>query len=310
MTDRPILVIIAGPNGSGKTTLTRQLIEDGVDFGFYINPDVIAEGLAGTYDQRVAAAQRIADQQRQDCLAERRSFAFETVMSHESKIATLAQARTAGYAIALYFVATETPELNVERVRQRVAEGGHDVPHDRIVARYARTMALLPQAIAQSDRAVLFDNSYREGLGARLEPFCEVLRIGDRHRWRVVGGKSVPQWASHLVERATTVFETKTGGNVVRISYPRDNAASFLFDGKFDSLQHVLQRKSIERFRSPGKGRPLVSIYSYTILARDTGEAVGEVRVRRLKAPIGGAQWDLLSVTMNGVELYRRDTPR
>src|SRR5687768_17536329 len=64
-------------------------------------------------------------------------------------------------SVVIFFVALEEPRLNVERVRQRVALGGHSVPEDRIIARYDRSLALLPQAIEQSDRTVLFDNSYR-----------------------------------------------------------------------------------------------------------------------------------------------------
>jgi len=117
MTDQPVLLMIAGPNGSGKSTLTRQLVAEGIDLGVYINPDDIAEGLTGDYPDRVAKAQRRADEIRQDCLARRVSFSFETVMSHPSKIDVLKQARSLGYSNVLYFVALESPELNVARVR-------------------------------------------------------------------------------------------------------------------------------------------------------------------------------------------------
>ncbi len=81
----PKLVVIAGPNGSGKSTLTRKLASAGFNFGEYINPDDIAAGLVGSYDDRVLRAQKIADGLRETCIAEKRSFSFETVMSHESK---------------------------------------------------------------------------------------------------------------------------------------------------------------------------------------------------------------------------------
>ncbi|HEY0302355.1 MAG TPA: zeta toxin family protein [Rhizomicrobium sp.] len=201
MTDGPVLLIVAGPNGSGKTTLTRQLRADQVDLGEYINPDDIAAALNGEYEARVAEAQRMADARRQDCLDRRASFSFETVMSHPSKIEVLKRARALGYFVLLFFVATESPELNVARVRQRVALGGHAVPEDRIVARYRRTMGLLPDAIANCDRVVLFDNSYRdEAGGARLEPFCEIVRTaGKPSITRLVEGR-IPNWADNLVD--------------------------------------------------------------------------------------------------------------
>jgi len=144
MTAQPVLLMIAGPNGSGKTTLTQQLRDEHVDLGVYINADDIALALTGSYDDRVAEAQRLAEARRQDCLNQRISFSFETVMSHPSKIDLLKQARTLGYFNVLYFVATESPAFNIAHVRQRVALGGHDVPEERIAARYTRTLALLP----------------------------------------------------------------------------------------------------------------------------------------------------------------------
>lgn len=182
MTDRPVLLMVAGPNGAGKTTLTGQLKADGVDLGQYINPDDIAATLIGSYDGRVREAQRMADALREECLSHKRDFTFETVMSHLSKVQFLQRARVLGYSNVLYFVGTESPELNVARVRQRVALGGHDVPKDRIAKRYYRTMSLLPEAIAQCDRVVLFDNSYRDSADGRvrLAPFCELVRQRER----------------------------------------------------------------------------------------------------------------------------------
>jgi predicted ABC-type ATPase len=172
--------MIAGPNGSGKTTLTDQLRRTGLDLGSYINADEIDRGLPGPASEaRSKRAQALADQWRRECLAAGASFSFETVMSHRSKIDLLQEARALGYAVSIYFVALETPKLNLERVRQRVSLGGHDVPEDRIGPRYDRCLALLPDALAQCDRAVLFDNSYRsEARGPiRMIPFCEVRRI-------------------------------------------------------------------------------------------------------------------------------------
>lgn len=104
-------------------------------------------------------AAAIADVLRILFIEENRSFAFETVMSHESKLDLLAKARIAGYRNYLYFVTTGDPMLNIERVRQRVAEGGHPVEKEKIIERYARCMALLPRALRLCDRAYLFDNS-------------------------------------------------------------------------------------------------------------------------------------------------------
>jgi predicted ABC-type ATPase len=104
-------------------------------------------------------AATVAEFLRQKLLAERASFTFETVMSHRSKVDILKAARLQGYRTYLYFIATETPRINIDRVRLRVSSGGHDVPEDKIVERYERSLQLLPEAIYRSDRAFLFDNS-------------------------------------------------------------------------------------------------------------------------------------------------------
>jgi predicted ABC-type ATPase len=93
----PFVVMIAGPNGSGKTTLSRHIRDQGISLGQYINPDDIAAGLVGSYDERVREAQQIADQHRADYLKDGVSFTFETVMSHESKVEFFEKCRIAEF---------------------------------------------------------------------------------------------------------------------------------------------------------------------------------------------------------------------
>jgi len=100
-----------------------------------------------------------ADFLRQKMLARGISFTFETVMSHPSKIDILIQAQSTGYRTYLYFVATNHPAINISRVRNRVKLGGHDVPEDKIEARYHRSLDLLMKAVPYTNRAYIFDNS-------------------------------------------------------------------------------------------------------------------------------------------------------
>lgn len=103
-----------------------------------------------------------ADFLRRQALAAGKSFTFETVMSSVDKVELLALAQKIGFRTYLYFIATEDPVINVQRVRNRVIEGGHDVPEDKIISRYSRSIANLPQAIKHSTRAFLFDTSEAE----------------------------------------------------------------------------------------------------------------------------------------------------
>jgi predicted ABC-type ATPase len=96
---------------------------------------------------------------RQWYLREQVSFTFESVMSHPDKVKLMANAQKAGYRTYLYFVATDDPEINVSRVHNRVALGGHSVPESKIVSRYYRSTELLMDAIKYTNRAYIFDNS-------------------------------------------------------------------------------------------------------------------------------------------------------
>ena len=101
----------------------------------------------------------LADFLRTKLLAAGVSFSFETVMSDRSKVDLLATARGAGFRTYLYFVSTDDPDINIARVRLRVSQGGHDVPADKVVSRYHRSLGLLRDAVRHTDRAYFFDTS-------------------------------------------------------------------------------------------------------------------------------------------------------
>ena len=151
--------MIAGPNGSGKSTLTSHLVEQGIDFRDYLNADEIVLTLGGSQQAVAAEAQALVRRKRQAALDEGRDHTFETVLSHPSHIDHLQLARAAGFEVFVYFVATEDPAINLGRVKNRVLHGGHDVPQDRILARYARSIANLPQALSVAHEGAVFDNS-------------------------------------------------------------------------------------------------------------------------------------------------------
>ena len=162
--------MIAGPNGSGKSTLIEKLQAAGISFGEYLNADDIARSLGGG-EEANRQAQQIVRDRRALALAERRDYAWETVMSHHSHIEHLLEARSAGYEVYVIYVATEHPSVNVLRVRERTGKGGHGVPLAKIGERYAKSLAKLPYALIASHFASVFDNSDPD------EPFkliCEV----------------------------------------------------------------------------------------------------------------------------------------
>lgn len=134
-------------------------------------------------DERLA--QIIADFLRKKLLKEERKFSFETVFSHVSKLEIMKEAAKAGYKVYLYFVSTEDPEINKYRVKQvRVSEGGHDVPEDKIVDRYYRSLNLLYDASQIAYQAFFFDNTYSE---SRL--FAQFKNIDGEKTWTLHADK-------------------------------------------------------------------------------------------------------------------------
>lgn len=89
----------------------------------------------------------------------KRTFSFETVMSHPAKLDFIKEAKAKGFKTYLYFVCTESVTINIDRVQSRVDLGGHPVPIDKIKSRYKRSLDLLADAVKLADRAFIFDNS-------------------------------------------------------------------------------------------------------------------------------------------------------
>ncbi len=156
---QPKLAIIAGPNGSGKSTFFDAYLRS--EFPVFVNADEISEGLYGVpeYSRPMAAAQ-IASKERERLIAQGTSFAFETVFSRTDYwLDFIRLAKQSGFFVALFFLCTEDPVLNAGRVATRVGGGGHDVPVDKIVSRYAGSIRTAVRAIGVVDELWLYDNS-------------------------------------------------------------------------------------------------------------------------------------------------------
>ena len=132
----------------------------------------------------------IADAVREYYLDNGLSFTFETVMSDRSKVDLMRRAKGKGYRVYLYFITTSAAEINAGRVAQRVKEGGHSVPEDKISSRFTRSLNLLPEALAHTDRAFLFDNSSTKPELVAEVTYGNTLRFVDT---------KVPGWAAALV---------------------------------------------------------------------------------------------------------------
>ena len=151
---RPIIVALAGPNGAGKTTFYHaHLRPAGLRF---VNADAIAREL--NLDPYAAAD--VADTVRRELVKLRESFVFETVFSDPvgAKLTFLKDAAAAGYSVVFCFVGISGPRRSEERVAMRVTQGGHDVPTEKLVARFPRIWANLKAALRELPYVWIFDN--------------------------------------------------------------------------------------------------------------------------------------------------------
>jgi predicted ABC-type ATPase len=175
---KPIFHLLAGPNGAGKSTLYRALVASGnissqLEF---VNADLYEQShLQHITDalQRSEAARDWADSRREALLNAKVGFVSETVFSHESKLELITQAQTMGFDVVLYVVSLDDPKRLLTRVSQRVREGGHNVPAQRILDRYPRTMANLKKAVRLADLAFVYDAAEVEQGAHLLVAMCE-----------------------------------------------------------------------------------------------------------------------------------------
>lgn len=186
---RPLVVALAGPNGAGKTTFYHTHLEaSGLRF---VNADVIARELK--MDAYSAAA--VAGAIRDDLIRQRESFVFETVFSDPvgDKLEFLRAAERSGYTVLLCFIGISGVEMSEERVLMRVSKGGHDVPPEKLVSRFARILTNLKGAILDLPHVWIFDN---DDLAQpyRLAAVCERGKLARFNR-------PTPEWLKPLLPK-------------------------------------------------------------------------------------------------------------
>ena len=191
----PVLHLVAGPNGAGKSTLYRYLIQPRYPQLPFINADLHERDQLGHIRdavRRSEAARAWADVQRQAHLEAGQSFVSETVFSHPSKLALIADARSRGFEVALYVVCLDDPRRLLGRVQQRVHEGGHHVPANKILARYPRTLENLRVAVHEVQLAMLFDAAEVESGGPHLVASVVAGQVRPHGSW-------MPAWVHKLL---------------------------------------------------------------------------------------------------------------
>ena len=164
----PLLWIIAGANGSGKSSAYSKATIDAPEGSIWIiNPDELSARVAAQEQMRLdpdanlAAVRRIEDWLYASISAYQ-TVGVETVLSSSKYQKLVSRAHDHGFRVRLIYVVLDSADLNVERVRIRVAKGGHDVPEDKIRERRVRSLEQLSWFFDHADLADIFDNSGAE----------------------------------------------------------------------------------------------------------------------------------------------------
>lgn len=186
---RPVVVALAGPNGAGKSTFYgAHLKASGLRL---VNADVLARELEVDAYQ----AARMAGTLRERLLEQRESFVFETVFSDPvgEKVGFLRRAAEAGFNVILCFIGIAGPATSEERVAMRVTQGGHDVPTEKLVARFPRTLENLKKGLQTLPQVFVFDN---EDLS---NPYRQIALF--RHGKAVHLSEPLPDWMKEIVKQ-------------------------------------------------------------------------------------------------------------
>ena len=131
--------IIGGPNGAGKTTFANEFLPIEAECLNFLNADLIAKGLSPFQPEKAAIqAAKIMTQQINECVDKSQSFAFETTFSGRGYLKKINIWKLFDYEVIIYYLQLRSVDLAIERVRIRVAQGGHNVPEHIIRRRFER----------------------------------------------------------------------------------------------------------------------------------------------------------------------------
>ncbi|WP_215842698.1 zeta toxin family protein [Acidithiobacillus montserratensis] len=157
----PEIIIIAGPNGAGKTTFARSFLPAEAQCLHFINADLIAAGLS-PFAPEIAAvkAGRLMLQEIASAVQQKQSFAFETTLSGRGYLQHIPSWRNQGYRVSLFFLTLPNVEMAIDRVQQRVRQGGHHIPEPIIRRRFTAGLHNFHQFYkVVVDAWAIYDNS-------------------------------------------------------------------------------------------------------------------------------------------------------
>ena len=161
---KPTCYLIAGPNGAGKTTFALQYLPKIAGCSNFVNADFLAYGLS-PFDSLSAQyeAGRLFLREIQSYISKRVDFAFETTLAGRSQISLIKKLKEDNWNIILFFLWIPNAAFSKKRIRERVKQGGHDIPDDTIFRRFPRVMHnFIKIYLPLCDKILCYDNSGSE----------------------------------------------------------------------------------------------------------------------------------------------------
>jgi predicted ABC-type ATPase len=205
---RPFIFVLAGVNGAGKSSVGgAMLAEHGLT---WFNPDSFARELTAQLGLQVVEANARAwahgRSQLEAAIANATNYAFETTLGARTIPALLAKA-AATHDVVMLFCGLRSPELHIQRVRSRVACGGHDIPEDKIRERWVASRVNLVRLMPQLARVQVFDNSTEADPGQDIpDPVLVLEMVKGRLSFPVPDDpgvlETIPEWARPIVQAA------------------------------------------------------------------------------------------------------------
>ena len=235
---KPVAVFFAGCNGAGKSTLRDDILKSKYPF---IDADFIAKQVNFSHLPNAdIAAGREAIRRFRYYLQEKQSFSIETTLSGVSALNNMQKAKDAGFEVHLYYCGLANVELNIARVADRVAMGGHNIPEDTIRRRYVESLKNLKIAMGLADKYDIFDNSQRN----KQHELCVVkdensIYIKQLPKWlvpylphNIIDFHTLSERVIQAKETYKTLAKTLSGQDKVRLKMYQDTVAQSIAQEK------------------------------------------------------------------------------
>ena len=188
--------LFAGVNGVGKTTLFNAM-NGNVKKSFRINSDEIVREI-GKWDSETdqVKAAKIAIGLRNECMEKGNSFNEETTLTGKTILKLIDKVREKNYKLHLFYVGVGSPDISKERIKKRVADGGHHIPDEVVDKRYKESLKNFEKILKKFDNVVVYDNSMR---------FRTLLRIIDKKVIKIAD--DLPEWMENTINNNYKVLK-------------------------------------------------------------------------------------------------------